>query len=217
MSRFLLIAMLVAPLAVIGADEVKGKKKGEKGFVSLFDGKSLNGWRVNSENPKSIIVKDGNIVIDGPRAHLFYAGDVEKHNFKNFVLRAQVKTFPKANSGIYFHTKYQDSGWPDAGFEAQVNNTHGDPKKTGGLYAVKDVNPAPAKDGEWFAYELRVKDKKVNIKINGKVTSSWTEVPNAPHLKSMPGRKLGSGTFALQAHDPKSVIHYRNIRVKPLK
>ena len=217
MSRFLLIAMLVAPWAVIGADEVKGKKKGEKGFVSLFDGKSLNGWRVNSENPKSIIVKDGNIVIDGPRAHLFYAGDVEKHNFKNFVLRAQVKTFPKANSGIYFHTKYQDSGWPDAGFEAQVNNTHGDPKKTGGLYAVKDVNPAPAKDGEWFDYEIRVKDKKVTIKINGKVTSSWTEVPNAPHLKSMPGRKLGSGTFALQAHDPKSVIHYRNIRVKPLK
>ena len=217
MSRFLLIAMLVAPLAVIGADEVKGKKKGEKGFVSLFDGKSLNGWRVNSENPKSIIVKDGNIVIDGPRAHLFYAGDVEKHNFKNFVLRAQVKTFPKANSGIYFHTKYQDSGWPDAGFEAQVNNTHSDPKKTGGLYAVKDVNPAPAKDGEWFDYEIRVKDKKVTIKINGKVTSSWTEVPNAPHLKSMPGRKLGSGTFALQAHDPKSVIHYRNIRVKPLK
>ena len=217
MSRFLLIAMLVAPLAVIGADEAKGKKNGEKGFVSLFDGKSLNGWRVNSENPKSIIVKDGNIVIDGPRAHLFYAGDVEKHNFKNFVLRAQVKTFPKANSGIYFHTKYQDSGWPDAGFEAQVNNTHGDPKKTGGLYAVKDVNPAPAKDGEWFDYEIRVKDKKVTIKINGKVTSSWTEVPNAPHLKSMPGRKLGSGTFALQAHDPKSVIHYRNIRVKPLK
>lgn len=216
MSRLLLIAMLVAPLAVIGADEVKGKKS-EKGFISLFDGKSLNGWRVNSENPKSIIVKDGNIVIDGPRAHLFYAGDVEKHNFKNFVLRAQVKTFPKANSGIYFHTKYQDSGWPDAGLEAQVNNTHGDPKKTGGLYAVKDVNPAPAKDGEWFDYEIRVKDKKVTIKINGKVTSSWTEVPNAPHLKSMPGRKLGSGTFALQAHDPKSVIHYRNIRVKPLK
>ena len=217
MSRFLLIAMLVAPLAVIGADEAKGKKNGEKGFVSLFDGKSLNGWKVNKENPKSIIVKDGNIVIDGPRAHLFYTGDVENHNFKNFVLRAQVKTFPKANSGIYFHTKYEDSGWPYAGFEAQVNNTHGDPKKSGGLYAVKDVNPAPAKDGEWFDYEIRVKGKKVNIKINGKVTSSWTEVPNAPHLKSMPGRKLGSGTFALQAHDPKSVVHYRNIRVKPLK
>jgi len=217
MSRFLLIAMLVAPLAVIGADEAKGKKNGEKGFVSLFDGKSLNGWKVNKENPKSITVKDGNIVIDGPRAHLFYTGDVENHNFKNFVLRAQVKTFPKANSGIYFHTKYEDSGWPYAGFEAQVNNTHGDPKKSGGLYAVKDVNPAPAKDGEWFDYEIRVKGKEVNIKINGKVTSSWTEIPNAPHLKSMPGRKLGSGTFALQAHDPKSVVHYRNIRVKTLK
>ena len=217
MNKFLLVAMLVAPLAVIGADEAKGKKKGEKGFISLFDGKSLDGWKVNKENPKSIVVKDGNIVIDGPRAHLFYDGEVENHNFKNFVLRAEVMTKPSANSGIYFHTKYQDSGWPDAGFEAQVNNTHSDPKKTGGLYAVKDVNPAPAKDNEWFKYEIRVKGKKINNKINDKLTSSWTEEPNAPHLKSMPGRKLGSGTFALQAHDPESVIHYRNIRVKPLK
>ena len=217
MKKLLLMALLVAPLIVTNAEQAKGKKKGEKGFISLFDGKSLKGWKVNKENPKSITVKDGNIVIDGPRAHLFYAGDVQDSNFKNFVLRAQVKTFPKANSGIYFHTKYQDAGWPDAGFEAQVNNTHGDPKKTGGLYAVKDVNPAPAEDGEWFNYEIRVKGKKITIKIDGKVTSSWTEVPNASHLKSMPGRKLGSGTFALQAHDPKSVVHYRNIRVKPLK
>ena len=217
MRKLLLMALLVAPLIATNAEQAKGKKKGEKGFISLFDGKSLKGWKVNKENPKSITVKDGNIVIDGPRAHLFYAGDVQDHNFKNFVLRAQVKTYPKANSGIYFHTKYQDSGWPDAGFEAQVNNTHGDPKKTGGLYAVKDVNPAPAKDGDWFNYEIRVKGKKITIKINGKVTSSWTEISNAPHLKSMPGRKLGSGTFALQAHDPKSVVHYRNIRVKPLK
>ena len=217
MKKLLLMALLVAPLIATNAEQAKGKKKGEKGFISLFDGKSLKGWKVNKENPKSITVKEGNIVIDGPRSHLFYAGDVQNHNFKNFVLRAQVKTYPKANSGIYFHTKYQDSGWPDAGFEAQVNNTHGDPKKTGGLYAVKDVNPAPAKDGDWFNYEIRVKGKKITIKINGKTTSSWTEVPNAPHLKSMPGRKLGSGTFALQAHDPKSVVHYRNIRVKPLK
>ncbi len=216
MKKLLLMALLVAPFVAVNAEKAKSEES-EKGFISLFDGKSLKGWKVNSENPKSIFVKDGNIVIDGPRAHLFYAGDVQDSNFKNFVFRAQVKTFPKANSGIYFHTKYQDKGWPDAGFEAQVNNTHGDPKKTGGLYAVKDVNPAPAKDGEWFDYEIRVKGKKIAIKINGKVTSRWTEVPNAPHLKSMPGRKLGSGTFALQAHDPKSVVHYRNIRVKPLK
>ena len=216
MKKLLLMALMVAPFVAVYAEKAKSEKS-EKGFISLFDGKSLKGWKVNTENPKSIFVKDGNIVIDGPRAHLFYAGDVQDSNFKNFVFRAQVKTFPKANSGIYFHTKYQDKGWPDAGFEAQVNNTHGDPKKTGGLYAVKDVNPAPAKDGEWFDYEIRVKGKKIAIKINGKVTSRWTEVPNAPHLKSMPGRKLGSGTFALQAHDPKSVVHYRNIRVKPLK
>ena len=100
MNKFLLVAMLVAPLAVIGADEAKGKKNGEKGCISLFDGKSLNGWKVNKENPKSIVVKDGNIVIDGPRAHLFYDGEVENHNFKNFVLRAEVMPKPSANSGI---------------------------------------------------------------------------------------------------------------------
>ena len=140
MKKLLLMALLVAPFVAVNAEQAKGKKKGEKGFISLFDGKSLNGWKVNTENPKSMTVKDGNIVIDGPRSHLFYAGDVADANFKNFVFRAQVKTFPKANSGIYFHTKYQDAGWPDAGFEAQVNNTHGDPKKTGGLYAVKAVS-----------------------------------------------------------------------------
>ena len=95
MKKLLLMALLVAPFVAVNAEQAKGKKKGEKGFISLFDGKSLKGWKVNTENPKSITVKDGNIVIDGPRAHLFYAGDVADANFKNFVFRAQVKTFPR--------------------------------------------------------------------------------------------------------------------------
>ena len=37
------MAMLVAPFAMVSADEAKGKKKSEKGFISLFDGKSLKG------------------------------------------------------------------------------------------------------------------------------------------------------------------------------
>ena len=104
MKKLLLMALLVAPFVAVNAEQAKGKKKGEKGFISLFDGKSLKGWKVNTENPKSITVKDGNIVIDGPRAHLFYAGDVADANFKNFVFRAQVKTFPKANSGTVSYT-----------------------------------------------------------------------------------------------------------------
>ena len=58
---------------------------------------------------------------------------------KVLVAEAEVMCKPKSNSGIYFHTKFQPDGWPQQGFEAQVNNTHGDRKKTGGLYNVKDV------------------------------------------------------------------------------
>ena len=58
------MALLVDPLITTNAEKAKSKKKGEKGFTSLFDGKSLKGWKVNKENPESITVKDGNIVID---------------------------------------------------------------------------------------------------------------------------------------------------------
>ena len=173
--------------------------------------------KITKESPKSIQVKDGAIVIDGPRAHLFYDGKVESHNFKDFIFRAEVMTRKGANSGIYFHTRYQEEGWPYYGYECQVNNTHGDPQKTGGLWGVEKVNPAPVKDDEWFNYQIRVKGKKVNIKINGKTVMTFTESENPKHLKDLPGRQIKSGTFALQAHDPKSVVHYRNIRVKPLK
>lgn len=100
----------------------------ESGFESIFDGKSLAGWKVN-ERPESWSVVDGQIVAKGERSHLFYIGpNAEKPvEFKNFHFKAEVMTKPKANSGIYFHTKFQPEGWPDNGYEAQVNNSQGDP------------------------------------------------------------------------------------------
>ncbi len=183
----------------------------DNGWISLFDGQSLAGWKVN-ENSDSVKVEDGAIVVNGPRAHAFYAGDVEDHNFKNFEFKAKVKTHDKSNSGIYFHTKYQDSGWPSTGYEAQVNNTHGDPKKTGGLYAVKDVFEAPAADGEWFDFYIKVDGKQIVVKINGETTVDYTE----PEDLNRPERQLSSGTFALQAHDPVSKVEFKDIYVKPL-
>ncbi len=181
------------------------------GWVSLFDGKSLDGWKAN-ENTDSCRIEDGTIVVNGNRSHLFYVGDVNDGDFKNFEFKCDVKTQPKANSGIYFHTKYLDSGWPDKGYEAQVNNTGGDPKKTGGLYGVQDVFTAPAKDNEWFDYHIIVRGKHIVIKINGETIADYTEPDNLDRKD----RRLSSGTFALQAHDPGSKVHYRNLRVKVL-
>ena len=107
----------------------------DAGWVSLFDGKSLDGWKVG-ENAASFSVADGAIVVNGPRAHLYYVGPVGNHDFKNFEFKADVMTTPGSNSGIYFHTAYQEGGWPSKGYEVQVNNSHTDPKRTAGLYAI---------------------------------------------------------------------------------
>ena len=189
---------------------------------SLFDGRTLMGWQSNPENPTSFSIEDGAIKVAGERAHLFYVGPVADANFTDFEFKAKVKTMEKANSGIYFHTRYQKDGWPAQGYECQVNTTHGDPKKTGGLYAVQDVDAdtlakTGAKDGEWFDYYIRVYGKHVTIKINGQQLVDYTQPENAPHLQGMPGRLIGSGTFAIQAHDPGSVVYIKDILVRPLK
>jgi len=163
-------------------------------------------------------VQDGQIVVNGPGpAHLFYEGPVHNHDFKNFHFKAEVMTFPHANSGIYFHTKYQESDWPSQGFECQVNQTHSDPKKTGGLYAVKDVmNVPPAEDNKWFTYEIIVEGNHVVIKIDGKTTTDWTQPADFKPPQGNRGRFIQHGTFALQGHDPGSKVLYRNVMVKPL-
>jgi NADH:ubiquinone oxidoreductase subunit len=203
--------MLLIALAqgLIAEDQ---KDTAEEGWIELFNGKDLTGWKVN-ENPDSVTVEDGMIVTHGDRAHLFYVGDDGQAEFKNFHFKAQVKTMEKSNSGIYFHTKFQKDGWPNKGYEAQVNNTHSDPKKTGGLYNVQDNSEAPAKDGEWFDYEIIVEGKHIVIKINDKTISDYTE----PADLDRPERQLSSGTFALQAHDPVSKVYFRNLKVKRLQ
>jgi hypothetical protein len=206
--------------ALLAADDKKSlapAKVDGDGFHTLFDGTSLDGWKIN-EHPEAFTLVDGALVVNGERGHAFYDGPVANHDFKDFHFKAEVQCMPKSNSGIYFHTKYQPDGWPSVGFEAQVNNTHADPKKTGGLYNVKDVmNNSPAKDNEWFTYEIIVKGNDIKILINGKPTTEWTQPADWKGAGNQAERKIGHGTFALQAHDPVSKVMYKNIKVKPLE
>jgi hypothetical protein len=175
-------------------------------WISLFDGKSLNGWKA-SEHPGTFTVADGMIIVHGDRAHLFYMGPVKNHDFKNFEFKAQVMTTPGSNSGMFIHTAYQEEGWPSKGYEIQVNSTHTDWRKTGSIYAVQDVKESPSKDNEWFTQHIIVQGKKITVKVNDKIINEYTEGENG---------KLSSGTFALQGHDPNSKVFYKEIMVKPL-
>lgn len=185
----------------------------EAGWHQLFDGRTLDGWRAN-EHPESFRVQDGAIVVRGERAHLFYTGPVGNHDFRDFELKLEVMTMPGANSGVYFHTAWQDQGWPRKGYEVQVNNTQSDPKRTAGLYDVQDNYEAPAADRSWFEMTIRVQGKHVETFVDGRQIVDYTEPDDPQRPPAMAGRVLGSGTIALQAHDPGSEVRYRNIRIR---
>jgi hypothetical protein len=201
--------VLTATLAVICA-----RAEVEPGFKSLMDGKTFDGWKLAEENTNTWRIEDGAFVANGNRCHLFYVGDEKP--FKNFDLKVDVMTEPKSNGGIYFHTKYQAKDWPKGGFEAQVNNTHGDWIKTGSLYGVVNVSQSLATDKKWWTQEILVEGSKVTVKVDDKIVLQYTEPPGAQPGKDFE-RKLGEGTFALQGHDPGSTVRYKNIRVKRLE
>ena len=118
--RVLLPAFILLAMAELCHFQVLCAAESDQGgpWITMFDGKTLDGWKA-SEEPGSFEVKDGTIVANvtgKKRSHLFYMA--EKEPFKNFEFEAEVKTMPGSNSGIYFHTQFQDTGWPKKGFEA---------------------------------------------------------------------------------------------------
>lgn len=189
-------------------------------WIPLFDGKSLAGWRP-SESKTTWKVQDGCLVSGGGRSHLFYDGPVHNHDFKNFELKADVKTGSDANSGIYIHTHYQETGFPDTGYECQVINGYPpgkyvEHKMTGSIYAVRNNWKAPVPDGEWFHYHIIVQGKTIQTYLNDELIEEYTESAHPFRPPDKAGRLLSSGTFALQGHDPKSTVYMKNIEVKIL-
>jgi len=185
----------------------------EPGFTSLSDGKTFDGWKPAEKNKDTWRIEDGAFVTRGDTCHLFYVGDPKP--FKDFDLKVDVMTETNSNGGIYFHTKYQEEGWPRGGFECQVNNTHSDWIKTGSIYGIVNIAQSPAQDYKWWTQEIIVKGNSVTVLVDGKRVLQYDEPSGVQPGKDFQ-HKLGEGTFALQAHDPRSVVRYKNIRVKRL-
>jgi hypothetical protein len=221
--RFRCASAIVASFAFVSgataawaaASNVLSSKEKAEGWQLLFDGRSLEGWRA-SDAPGSFSVRNGQIVVHGPRSHLYYVGSVRDHDFKNFELKVDVMTFPGANSGVYFHTAWQPDGWPAKGFEVQINNTDEDPSRTGGLYNVMDNYAAVARDRVWFTLRILVQGKHVVTAVDDKVIVDYTEPDDVKPPEKNPERRIASGTFALQGHDPASETHFRNVKVRAL-
>jgi len=203
------------PLLAEEPAKIKAVQEDAKEWQSLFDGKSLEGW--DAEDHKECFkAQDGCIVAGGgPLARLSYVGPVNKHDFKNFELKVEVLAKPGSNGGVFFHTGPQ-SKFLKKGYEAQVCNSCGDKRQTGSLLVVEDFANSPVKDDEWFEYHILVSGKRIVIKVNGKTTVDYTEPANVKRPDSWEDRVLSHGLIALQAHDAKSTVLYRKIRVKVL-
>lgn len=194
---FLYIAVLVA-MTSCGVETTTSDE-----WVDLFNGKDYTGWLAN-ESPESFSIDDTLIICSGARSHVFYQTETP---IKNFELVAEVKSAELANSGIFFHTVFQDSGFLTSGYEVQINNSYPDSletRKTGSLYNLADVTETNVLDNEWFTMRIKVVDTHVDVFVNDKQVVNYD------------GITPGEGTIALQAHDANSKVWFRSIKLKRL-
>jgi hypothetical protein len=211
------------------------------GWTQLFNGKDFTGWKIPSPpsgnfskveevknadgkvvkfvgHPKKgepvtlWEVKDGLIVGGGPASHIFS----ERGDYENFHYRVECKLNDGGNSGQYFRTAFGPN-FPN-GYEAQLNATHGDAIKTGCIYPAgplakfkADITPVMKKAthnaDEFFTQEVIAEGAKLRLIVNGKETLNWTD----------PNHTFKKGHFALQGHDPKSVMIFKKVEVKEIK
>jgi len=180
----------------------------EAEWVSLFDGKTLEGWEKIGGDKSMWEVKEGALAGTGEASMLVNTTGP----YKNFRYRAEVKINDKGNSGLYFRTT-RKPGFTD-GYEAQIDSTHTDPIRTGSLYGMCHVYQQHVKPDTWFVYELEVRDDvwrgravtRIKITIDGNELFEYLDF----------AQTFKEGHFAFQQHDPGSYVFIRKVEVQPL-
>jgi hypothetical protein len=195
--RTLFVIAAASALMLSVSARNKTPKKDE--WKPIFDGTTLEGWKAN-ENPGSWTVKDGAIRGDGPASHLFYMGEI----CRNCEFKAEVKINHGGNSGMYFRTAF-GPGFPK-GYEAQVDNTHTDPVRTGSLYNFVKVFEQLIPDDTWWTQHIIVEGNHIQIFVNDKKTVDFIDEQNT----------FTAGYLALQQHNAGSVVEFKNLTMKTL-
>jgi hypothetical protein len=208
----------------------------EPGFVSMFDGKSLQGWTVMPPKAsKAWSAKEGMIVGTGskPRSYLVF----DNHDIADFEMKFSYRFPDKGNSGVSIRARKDETG--KRGFQCY----HVDLGEVGigkhvlgawdfhtpgrkehrcfrGDSLVIDKNDKPTitplkgavtlddiNKGDWNDVHIIVKGNQFKFSINGKPASEFTE-----HLPKE--RRLHKGMIQLQLHDPGMVVMFKDLRIK---
>lgn len=214
-------------LASVGADQSSGLNLPPKGFMALFNGKDLTGWKGLAGNPKTRAkmtpadlaaaqaqadermrqhwrVEDGVLVFDGQGESLCTAKD-----YGDFELWVDWKIKPKGDSGIYLRGTPQVQIWdPDDGPKNQVGsgglfNNQKNPSKP----LVRADNPV----GQWNTFRIRMVGEKVTIHLNGKLVVDGVTLENYWE-RDQP--IYATGPIELQDHG--NTLYFRNIFLQEL-
>ena len=189
-----------------------------EGFVSLFNGKDLTGWKTHPERPGQWKVEHGALVGSTVPSYLFSDG-----TYGNFHLRLEAKINQGGDSSVFLRTPFSmrpgrlaDQAQPAAGYdvELQQNPTH--PFKTG---SVADAETAGSPKllwwnkqatltsaDEWFTLEIIADGNRIITKVNGTQTADCRD----------PRSRYDAGHLALQVCGPQTIVQFRKIEIKEL-
>ncbi len=194
-----------------------------EGWLNLFNGASLEGWRGRGQ-AGAWRVSGGTVTAGKGGAYLFYNGPAHGARFRNFELEVEALLEAGASAGIYFHTADVPAGEPQQGFRIQLNNTAAkqpgrlERAMTGSLYGLRNIYKPMVADNQWFKIHAAVRGKNIQVRLNGTLLVDYTE-PTPPVVPPGAGRGcvLGQGTFALGRYDAgAAAARFRSVRVRPL-
>lgn len=172
------------------------------GFVDLFNGKNLDGWKIVPPTAdKAFSVKDGAVVVAGKPAGYFHT----EKSFKNYVLRFDWKFIKDGNSGTLVHIQEPHRVWPKSVEVQGMQKDHGHIFAIGGAKGTFKTNRENQKKaikiGEWNTTEIVCNNGEITSRVNG--------------LEISTGKgDLVEGPFGLQSEGTE--LHFKNIKIKTL-
>ncbi len=178
---------------------VAAEQPDEEGFVSLFDGTSLDGWHLM--NGAQFVAEDGVLKLNGGRGWLR-----SEKEYSDFILRLELRFMkPKQDGGVFLRSSIEGDNWPSRKYEVQCENS---PRMAMIFGAKHDLDveltqKALKPDGEWNQYEIKLVGPRIEVRLNGQLVNSSDDA----------GR-LTRGYLGLQGEN--GFHEYRNFRIKDL-